>query len=115
MPGNEGDWKYKAQVMFEFNSEEFLQELRSARANVQAAKAAVSTVEDVVKHQQSLAEQTPIDSLATGFPAQLLRNRPDVVVVEYAFRPPAWICTGPLAAGGIKPLMRSKSAEHPDE
>lgn len=34
----------------------------------------------------SLAKQTPIDSLATGLPAQLLRNRPDIVAAEYAFR-----------------------------
>ena len=34
----------------------------------------------------SLDEQQPIDSLATGMPAQLLRNRPDIIAAEYAFR-----------------------------
>lgn len=54
---DEGDWVHKGQVMFELNSEEFEQEVRSARANVQAAKAAVSTAEDEVKRLQSLADQ----------------------------------------------------------
>jgi len=36
--------------------------------------------------RSSLSEQSPIDSLATGLPAQLLRNRPDIVAAEYAFR-----------------------------
>ncbi|WP_073062354.1 efflux transporter outer membrane subunit [Fodinibius roseus] len=34
----------------------------------------------------SLSEQHPIDSLATGIPAQLLRNRPDIIAAEYSFR-----------------------------
>lgn len=34
----------------------------------------------------SLTEQNPIDSLATGVPAQLLRNRPDIIAAEYSFR-----------------------------
>ncbi len=34
----------------------------------------------------NLDEQQPIDSLATGMPAQLLRNRPDIIAAEYAFR-----------------------------
>lgn len=34
----------------------------------------------------SLQRQNPIDSLATGVPAQLLRNRPDIIASEYAFR-----------------------------
>jgi NodT family efflux transporter outer membrane factor (OMF) lipoprotein len=36
--------------------------------------------------RNSLAEQSAIDSLETGLPAQLLRNRPDIVAAEYAFR-----------------------------
>ncbi|HYW35262.1 MAG TPA: TolC family protein [Balneolaceae bacterium] len=31
-------------------------------------------------------QQQPIDSLATGVPAQLLQNRPDVLAAEYSFR-----------------------------
>lgn len=34
----------------------------------------------------SLSRQDPIDSLATGLPAQLLRNRPDILAAEYSFR-----------------------------
>lgn len=34
----------------------------------------------------TLVEQDPIDSLATGVPAQLLRNRPDIIAAEYGFR-----------------------------
>lgn len=34
----------------------------------------------------SFEEQSPIDSLATGVPAQLLRNRPDIIAAEYLFR-----------------------------
>ncbi|MBN2731208.1 MAG: TolC family protein [Balneolaceae bacterium] len=34
----------------------------------------------------SLEKQQPIDSLATGMPGQLLRNRPDIIAAEYAFR-----------------------------
>lgn len=37
-------------------------------------------------YRTSLGEQQPIDSLATGMPAQLLRNRPDIIAAEYAFR-----------------------------
>src|SRR5699024_2378266 len=36
--------------------------------------------------RSSLARQDPIDSLAIGLPAQLLRNRPDIIAAEYAFR-----------------------------
>ncbi|WP_372638472.1 efflux transporter outer membrane subunit [Fodinibius sp.] len=37
-------------------------------------------------NRTSLSEQHPIDSLATGVPAQLLRNRPDIIAAEYSFR-----------------------------
>ena len=36
--------------------------------------------------RNSLVEQEPIDSLATGMPAQLLRNRPDIIAAEQSFR-----------------------------
>src|SRR5699024_5791166 len=36
--------------------------------------------------RSTLAQQHPIDSLMTGVPAQLIRNRPDVVAAEYSFR-----------------------------
>jgi NodT family efflux transporter outer membrane factor (OMF) lipoprotein len=34
----------------------------------------------------TLAQQQPINTLATGVPAQLLNNRPDVIAAEYLFR-----------------------------
>lgn len=36
--------------------------------------------------RSSLEEQAVIDSLATGLPAQMLRNRPDIIAAEYSFR-----------------------------
>ncbi len=36
--------------------------------------------------RNSLSQQEPIDSLAAGLPAQLLRNRPDILAAEYSFR-----------------------------
>lgn len=36
--------------------------------------------------RSSLAKQETIDSLSTGLPAQLLRNRPDILAAEYAFQ-----------------------------
>lgn len=36
--------------------------------------------------RSNIDTQVPIDSLATGLPAQLLRNRPDIIAAEYAFR-----------------------------
>jgi NodT family efflux transporter outer membrane factor (OMF) lipoprotein len=36
--------------------------------------------------RSTLAQQHPIDSLATGLPAQLLRNRPDILAAEQSFR-----------------------------
>ncbi len=36
--------------------------------------------------RNSLVTQEPIDSLATGMPAQLLRNRPDIIAAEQNFR-----------------------------
>ena len=36
--------------------------------------------------RNSLSKQSPIDSLATGMPAQLLRNRPDIIAAEQNFR-----------------------------
>lgn len=36
--------------------------------------------------RNSLEEQSPIDSLATGVPVELLRNRPDIIAAEQSFR-----------------------------
>lgn len=57
MKVDEGDLVEKGQVLFELNSEQYEQELRSAQADVEAAKAAVSTAEDEVKRLRSLVEK----------------------------------------------------------
>lgn len=36
--------------------------------------------------RSSLEKQEPLESLDTGLPAQLLRNRPDIIAAEYGFR-----------------------------
>lgn len=36
--------------------------------------------------RSSLERQEPLDSLDTGLPAQLLRNRPDIIAAEFGFR-----------------------------
>lgn len=54
---DEGDLVYKGQVLFELNSEQYEQEVRSARADVEAAQAAVNTAEDEVKRLRSLVEK----------------------------------------------------------
>jgi membrane fusion protein (multidrug efflux system) len=57
MPVDEGEIVSKGEVLFRLNSEEFKQQVRSAKADVEAAKAGVSTAEDEVKRLSSLAEK----------------------------------------------------------
>lgn len=54
---DEGDPVSEGQVLFSLNSEEFEQEVRSARANVQAAEASVSTAKDEVERLRNLVEK----------------------------------------------------------
>lgn len=54
---DEGDLVSNGQVLFSLNSEEFEQEVRSARANVQAAEAGVSTAKDEVERLQNLVDK----------------------------------------------------------
>lgn len=54
---DEGDLVSRGQVLFELNSEQYEQEIRSARADVEAAAAGVSTAEDEVKRLRSLVEK----------------------------------------------------------
>ncbi len=54
---DEGDWVSKDQVLFTLNNEEYQQEVRSAKADIQAAKARVSTAEDEVERLQSLVDK----------------------------------------------------------
>ncbi len=57
MPVDEGDIVEEGELLFKLNSEQYEQELRSAKADVEAAKAAVNTAEDEVKRLKRLAEQ----------------------------------------------------------
>ncbi len=74
-----------------------------SRASLAAARASIPTLQQAITEQEntlsvllgrppgsinrtSLARQDPLDSLATGVPAQLLRNRPDVIAAEYRHR-----------------------------
>ncbi|WP_440998779.1 efflux RND transporter periplasmic adaptor subunit [Fodinibius sp. SL11] len=54
---DEGDWVSKDEVLFTLNNEEYQQEVRSAKADIQAAKARVSTAEDEVERLQSLVDK----------------------------------------------------------
>jgi len=54
---DEGDLVTEGQVLFSLNSEEFEQEVRSARANIQAAEAGVSTAKDEVERLQNLVDK----------------------------------------------------------
>lgn len=54
---DEGDWVEKDEVLFTLNNEEYQQEVRSAKADIQAAKARVSTAEDEVERLQSLVDK----------------------------------------------------------
>lgn len=57
MPVDEGDIVEKGEVLFRLNSEQYEQEVRSAKADVAAAKAAVKTAEDEVQRLSSLTEK----------------------------------------------------------
>lgn len=57
MPVDEGDIVKKGEVLFELNSEEYEQQVRSGKADVQAAEAAVSTAQDEVNRFQKLVEK----------------------------------------------------------
>ncbi|HLR26352.1 MAG TPA: efflux RND transporter periplasmic adaptor subunit, partial [Fodinibius sp.] len=54
---DEGDVVRKGQVLFKLNSEEYEQQVRSAEADVKAAKAGISTAEDEVQRLSKLAEK----------------------------------------------------------
>ncbi|SMO37479.1 efflux transporter outer membrane subunit [Fodinibius sediminis] len=77
--------------------------LQQSIANRYAAEVTIPRLEQLITEQEhtlsillgrapgsikrgTLPEQAPIDSLTTGMPAQLLRNRPDIRAAEYAFR-----------------------------
>lgn len=59
---DEGDWVEEGDVLFSLNSEEFEQEVRSAKASVQASQASVSTAEDEVNRLQNLVDQEIISN-----------------------------------------------------
>jgi len=74
-----------------------------SRASLAAARASRPTLQQAITEQENtlstllgrspgdierttLSDQALLDSLATGVPAQLLRNRPDVIAAEYQYR-----------------------------
>lgn len=57
MPVDEGEIVEKGEVLFRLNSEEYEQQVRSAKADVEAAKAAVKTAEDEVQRYKNLVEK----------------------------------------------------------
>lgn len=57
MPVDEGDIVQKGELLFKLNSEEYEQQVRSSKADVKAAEAAVSTAEDEVQRYQKLADK----------------------------------------------------------
>lgn len=62
MPVDEGDIVEKGDLLFKLNSEQYEQEVRSAEADVQAAKAAINTAEDEVQRYQKLVDQDIVSS-----------------------------------------------------
>lgn len=57
VPVDEGDIVEKGELLFQINKERYEQELRSARADVEAARAAIKTAKDEVQRLSRLAEQ----------------------------------------------------------
>lgn len=57
MPVDEGDVVREGEVLFRLNSEQYEQEVRSAEADVKAARAAINTAEDEVQRLSKLAEK----------------------------------------------------------
>lgn len=57
MPVDEGDIVRQGQTLFRLNSEEYEQQVRSAEADVKAAKAAINTAEDEVQRLSKLAQK----------------------------------------------------------
>jgi outer membrane protein TolC len=68
----------------------------AARSSVPALEQAITEQEHAISlllgrppgpvDRTTLDAQSPLDSLATGVPAQLLCNRPDVIAAEYRYR-----------------------------
>jgi membrane fusion protein (multidrug efflux system) len=67
---DEGDWVSKDQVLFTLNNEEYKQEVRSAKADIKAANARVSTAEDEVERLQSLVDK----EIVSQYQLQSARN-----------------------------------------
>ena len=62
MPVDEGDVVEKGEVLFQLNSEQYEQEVRSGKADVEAAKAAVNTAEDEVQRYQKLVDKDVVSN-----------------------------------------------------
>jgi len=71
MPVDEGDIVRKGELLFQLNSEQYEQEVRSAQADVEAARAAIKTAEDEVQRYKRLSEQ----DIVSNYQLQSAKNR----------------------------------------
>ena len=71
MPVDEGEIVEKGQLLFKLNSEQYEQEVRSAKADVEAAGAAVKTAEDEVQRYSRLTEK----DIVSDYQLQSAKNR----------------------------------------
>ena len=71
MPVDEGDVVEKGELLFQINSEQYQQQVRSAQADVEAAQAAINTAEDEVQRYTRLTEK----DIVSDYQLQSAKNR----------------------------------------
>ncbi len=71
MPVDEGDIVENGELLFQINSEQYEQEVRSAEADVQAAKAAIKTAEDEVQRYSRLVKK----DIVSDYQLQSAKNK----------------------------------------
>lgn len=71
MPVDEGDIVEKGELLFQINSEQYEQEVRSAEADVEAAKAAIKTAEDEVQRYSRLVKK----DIVSDYQLQSAKNK----------------------------------------
>lgn len=71
MPVDEGDIVKKGELLFKLNGEEYAQQVRSSKADVKAAEAAVSTAEDEVQRFQKLVDK----NIVSDYQLQSAQNK----------------------------------------
>lgn len=71
MPVDEGEIVEKGELLFQINSEQYEQEVRSAKADVEAAKAAINTAEDEVQRYSRLVKK----DIVSDYQLQSAKNK----------------------------------------